>query len=215
MPGRQVVLGIGLLDRLQRALEVVERGQQLARELADPARLGRADLARHPLAVVVEVRLGALGELEVRVGLARPLEQVGLVDGLGDAVARGLGVGAGRRVVAELGLGNDRLGLGDDRLGLGRFAVARRAAAAPRRAPPLRAPSPPLAPARTRASAPRPPSRRARPRPRRRRRRRRRTRSARRGRRRCRRTPPAAPRPSRTSPRRSCGTPTAAPRPSR
>src|SRR3954454_18413728 len=80
-----------------------------ARPAPHPARLGGAHVAHHPLAVVLEVRLRALGEREVRVGLARALAQL---------VLRELGLGGS--VLDERG----RLVVGHGRLG--RRARARR-----------------------------------------------------------------------------------------
>ena len=61
--GRHLV-GVG-----QRAIEVVDRGQQRERELGRPALLRGRRLAGGPLAVVLEVGLGALGQRQVLVGL--------------------------------------------------------------------------------------------------------------------------------------------------
>jgi len=55
----------------QRALEVVQRGQQLLDDLPHPALARGRGLTGHPLAVVLEVRLRALGQREVLVALGR------------------------------------------------------------------------------------------------------------------------------------------------
>src|SRR5215218_7103415 len=79
------------LGRLERQLEVVERRQQLLGEPGRPA-LGRLRvLARHPLAVVLEVRLRALGEREELGGVV--LDCGGRLDLAG---GRRLGVGERR-----------------------------------------------------------------------------------------------------------------------
>ena len=71
-------MAVGLALRLggrQGAPEVVERRQQLPRELAGAALLGGGDIARHPPAEVLEVGLRALREREVLVRLAGAREQ--------------------------------------------------------------------------------------------------------------------------------------------
>ncbi len=63
---------------LERALEVVEHGQERLDEPRGGAGGERRLLARHPLAVVVELGLQALQRVEVLVALARERDHVGL-----------------------------------------------------------------------------------------------------------------------------------------
>ena len=75
------------LRRLERAVEVVERRQQLLRERGRAALLRGGGLARDALAVVLEVRLRALREREVLVALRGHLhELVEVARELGGAV---------------------------------------------------------------------------------------------------------------------------------
>src|SRR4051794_10422201 len=67
-------LGVELVG-LQRAVEVVDRGQQLLGQPRHALGLGRAEVLGHALAVVLEVRLRALGQRQVLVALARLLAQ--------------------------------------------------------------------------------------------------------------------------------------------
>jgi hypothetical protein len=71
--GLAVERGAGVdLGRGQGALEAVDDGDQPSGQLCLSAGRGRLRLRRHPLAVVLEVGLGALGELKVLVPF--PLE---------------------------------------------------------------------------------------------------------------------------------------------
>jgi len=122
------------LDSLDRALEVVERGDDLLRQPYDAAHLGGLELARAPLAVVLEVGLGPLGERQVAIALGDRIELGrGVLSRLGrrgravhcgwlGAVLGCLGssVGWGRRGAEDLLLGSRGLMLGHD-LGLGRL----------------------------------------------------------------------------------------------
>ena len=88
-----------LAGRLQRAVEVVDRRQQLLGELGDAALLRERGLARRALAVVLEVGLRALREQQVLVGLlglGRELVEVLLDLLLGRP--RGSAVRLGRRL---------------------------------------------------------------------------------------------------------------------
>ena len=71
--GERLRIGRG---RLERALEVVERGQELAGELGLAARQRVGRFLRDPLAVVLEVGPGALGQLQVLVALALRLTEL-------------------------------------------------------------------------------------------------------------------------------------------
>ena len=103
---------VGAARRVERALEVVERGQQLAHDLRDAALLGEPLLAPRALAEVLEVRLRALREREELVALSRlGLQLVEVVLDVGGPVVRsggGRGVG-GRRF--SRGALLDRLGV--------------------------------------------------------------------------------------------------------
>src|SRR3954452_8715417 len=95
-----MVLLVGLLGLggRQRALEVVERGQQLGHDALDALVVRERRVARHPLAVVLEVGLRALGERQVLVALGRARAE--LVEILLDALRRLLlfsGAVGGRR----------------------------------------------------------------------------------------------------------------------
>src|SRR5215212_385337 len=93
--------------RLERVLEVVERGQQFLGELAHASVDRRRVLARHALAVVLEVRLRALGEREElgRVVLDRLLRLARLARGRGLGVAEGRLTGPRRAGVGRRGGG--------------------------------------------------------------------------------------------------------------
>src|SRR3954469_18798116 len=66
----------------QRTLQVVEHGQHLADQPLVGARGQLLLVARHPLAVVVELRLQALQRVEVLVALPRDRRKLILLDGL-------------------------------------------------------------------------------------------------------------------------------------
>src|SRR6185503_6785565 len=101
------VLGLGL-GGVERPREVVDRGQQLLRQLGDAASLGLRDVAARALAHVVELRHRAEVLVAV-VGLGRGL---GLrLRGLGDAGRGGVRLRAGR-AVAAVRRGHRRLRLG-------------------------------------------------------------------------------------------------------
>ena len=69
---RPVAVCLGGRGVGQRAIEVVDRGQQLERELDRPALLRRRRLPRRPLAVVLELRPRPLRQVQVLVGLRAP-----------------------------------------------------------------------------------------------------------------------------------------------
>jgi hypothetical protein len=102
---------------LQGAIQVVEGGQQLTGEAGGSALLCCGGLARDPLAVVLEVRLRALGESEVLVALGRRLDELVEVtldlrdvalDRRDVAVARDWALGASRLAALLLGAGPRR-----------------------------------------------------------------------------------------------------------
>src|SRR3954469_1145982 len=110
------VLGLGL-GGVQRAGEVVDRGQELARELRDAARLGLRDVAAGALAHVVELGhraqglVAGVGRVFLRLGFGGLGVGGVLVLGLGDAGLRrarlghGGAVAVGRRDRDLVGLG--------------------------------------------------------------------------------------------------------------
>src|ERR1019366_8651240 len=60
----------------QRPIEIVDSRQQLTSELDHPALLRGGRLTRGPLAIVLKVGLGPLGQLQVLIGLLRLRGQV-------------------------------------------------------------------------------------------------------------------------------------------
>src|ERR1700684_2351264 len=72
-PGEQRILG---LSRLDRAVEVVERRQELLGEFRHATVLRLSRVARHALAVVLEVSLGALCKRKVLITLGGGLQQL-------------------------------------------------------------------------------------------------------------------------------------------
>src|SRR5580658_6689708 len=65
-----------LRRRLERAVEIVERREQLLRELYHPALLSGRGLARNPLTVVLEVGLGALSKGQIVIALSGQIDQL-------------------------------------------------------------------------------------------------------------------------------------------
>jgi hypothetical protein len=101
-----------LLRGRERALEVVEDGQELVHEPLGGARDQVGLLARRALAVVVELRLEAPKSVQILVPLARDLrELVDLHLGVSSALSQGLSLGQSRidARVSDLRLfGHDR-----------------------------------------------------------------------------------------------------------
>ena len=97
-----------VLGGVERALEVVEHGQELRDDALAGAREDLRLLPRHPLAVVVEVRRDAAEVVEVLVPLAlgvlQPREQL-----LGDRAAQLRSASRGRRAVTAASARRARL----------------------------------------------------------------------------------------------------------